>query len=72
MKGPIFFFFFLKGSTLMKITNFLSLTYTSHEHHMNIFLYILTMFTMSRKDLKHVNQPSLAVLTLPVLKCVVC
>ena len=27
------------------------------------------MFTMSHKDLKHVNMPSLLVLTLPGFKC---
>ena len=30
---------------------------------------ILAMFTMSRKDVKHVNWPSIEVLTLRVFKC---
>ena len=57
----------LKGSTLRKIPSFLSLHQpgTSHEY----YLCILAMFTMSRKDVKHVNWPSLEVLTLRVWKC---
>ena len=34
-----------------------------------VFTCIYNVF-VSRKDLKHVRQPSLVVLTLPVLKCV--
>ena len=60
-------FFSLKGSTLRKIPSFLSLHQprTSHEY----YLCILAMFMMSRKDIKHVNWPSLGVLNLCVLKC---
>ena len=54
-------FFSLKGSTLRKIPSFLSLHQprTSHEYYM--YLGILAMFTMSRKDVKHVNWPSLEI-----------
>ena len=47
-------FFSLKRSTLRKIPSFLSLQQqrTSHEY----CLCILAMFTMSRKDLKHVSR----------------
>ena len=33
------------------------------------YLCILAMFTMSRKDVKHVNWPGLEVLSLLVCKC---
>ena len=58
----------LKESTLREIPPFLSLNQlrTSHKY----CLCILAMFTMLCNDLKHVNRPSLAVLTFPVLKCV--
>ena len=51
---------------MRKIPSFLSLHQprTSHEY----YLCILAMFTMSRKDLRHVNWPSLEVLTLRVCK----
>ena len=57
-------FFSLKGLTLRKIPSFLSLhqSRTSHKY----YLCILTMF---RKDVKHINWPSLEVLTLRVWKC---
>ena len=47
----------LKGSSLRKIPSFLSLHQlrTSHEY----YLCILATFTVSRKDVKHVNWPSL-------------
>ena len=45
MKGPMLIFFSLERSTLRKI----------------YCLCILAMFTMSSKDVKHVNRPSLAV-----------
>ena len=68
MKGPMLIcFFYLKGSTLRKIPFFLSPQQprTSHEY----YLCILAMFMMSRKDVKHVNWPSLEVLTVRVWKC---
>ena len=68
MKVPMLIWFSsLKGSTLRKIPSFLSLHQprTSHEY----CLCILAMFTMSRKDLRHVNWLSSDVLTLPVWKC---
>ena len=67
MKGLMLMFFSLKGSTLRKIPFFLSLHQprTAHEY----YLCILAMFTMSRKDVKHVSWPSLGVLTLRVWKC---
>ena len=66
MNGLIMIFFSSKGSTLRKIPSFLSLHQprTPHEH----YLCILAMFTMSHKDVKHVNWPSLEVLTLRVCK----
>ena len=66
MKGPMLIFFSLKGSTRI-IRSCLSLhqSRTSYEY----YLCILAMFTMSRKDVKHVNWPSLDVLTLRVWKC---
>ena len=51
--------FSLKRSTLRKIPSFLSLQQPRIFHE--YCLCILAMITMSRKDLKHVNQPSLAV-----------
>ena len=65
MKGAMLICFFsLKGLTLGKIPSSLSLHQprTSYEYH----LCILAMFTMSRKDIKHVNWPRLDVLTLRV------
>ena len=52
-------FFSLKGSTPWKIHSFLSLHQprTSHEY----YLCILAIFTMSHKDVKHVNWPNLDV-----------
>ena len=54
--------FILKLSKLRKIPCFLSphLPRTSHEY----YLCILAMFTMSSKDVKHVNSRSLGVLNL--------
>ena len=69
MKLPMFNFYFERVNT-DENPFFLSLHQprTPHEY----YLCILAMFTMSRKDLKHVNRPSLAVLFLPVLKHVAC
>ena len=68
MKGLMLIcFFFEKVNTEEIPFLFLSLhPRTSHE----ICLSILAMFTMSSKDLKHVNRLSLAVLRLSVLKYV--
>ena len=59
--------FSLRGSTPRKIPSCLSLHQprTSHEY----YLCILAIFTMSRKDVKHVNWTSLKVVNLRVLKC---
>ena len=68
MKGPMLICFFsCKGSTLRKIPSFVSLHQprTSKEN----YLCILAMLTLSCKDVKHVNWPSLEVLTLRVWKC---
>ena len=58
MMGLMLIFFSLERSTLRKIPYFLSLQQprTSREY----CLCILAMFTMSSKDLKNVNRPSLA------------
>ena len=65
MKGPMLIFFFETINT-EEIPSFLFLHQprTSHEY----YLCILAMFTMSRKDVKHVNLPSLGVFTLRVCK----
>ena len=68
MKGLMLIWFFsLKRSTLRKIPSFLSSHQprTSHEY----YLCILAIFTMSCKDVKLVNWPSLEVLALRVCKC---
>ena len=66
MKGPMLICFFsVKWSTLRKIPSFLSLHQPQISHH----LCILAMFTMSLKDVKHVNWLSLDVLSLHVWKC---
>ena len=67
MKGPMFIFFSLKGSTLRKIPSFLSLHQPRKSHE--YYLCILAMFSMSRKDVNHVNWLSIEVLTLRVCKC---
>ena len=61
-------FFSLKGLTLRKILSFLSLIHQPRTSHVN-YMCILVMFTMSRKDVKHVNWSSLEVLSLCVWKC---
>ena len=68
MKSPmlICFFFFKRINT--EENAFLFFTTPpriSHEY----YLCILAMFTMYRKDVKHVNWPSLEVLSLRVWKC---
>ena len=68
MKGQMLIcFFLLKDQHQEKSLPFCH--HTSHEHPMNIYLCILAMFTMSLKDVKHVNLPSLEVLNVRVCKC---
>ena len=59
--------FFLEKVTTEENPFFLSLHQPriSHEY----YLCILAMFTMSCKDVEHVNWPSLDVLSLRVCKC---
>ena len=66
MKGPMLIcIFFERINTEENPSFFLHQPRTSYEY----CLCILAMFTMSRKDVKYVNWPSLEVLSLRVCKC---